>query len=75
MKIPFLGRAIDERFLNRRQKSTSLGGIVGGIAAVVLFEYRYFVDHRWSWDLLAVALTIVGVKLSVMAWYLITDQG
>jgi hypothetical protein len=75
MKIPFLGRAIDERFLNRRQKSSSLGGIVGGVVAVVLFEYRYFVDHRWSWDLLAVALTIVGVKLCVMAWYLITDQG
>jgi hypothetical protein len=73
MKIPFLGRAIDERFLNRRQKSTSLGGIAGCIVAVILFEYRYFVNHRWSWDLLAVALTIVGVKMTIMAWYLITD--
>ena len=73
MKKPFLGSAIDERFLNRRQKSTSLGGIVGCIVAVILFEYRYFVNHRWSWDLLAVALTIVGVKVSVMAWDLITD--
>jgi hypothetical protein len=73
MKIPFLGRAIDERFLNRRLKSTSLGGIAGCITAVILFEYRYFVNHRWSWDLLAVALTIVGVKMTVMVWYLITD--
>ena len=32
MKIPFLGRAIDERFLNHRLKSSSLGGIVGGVS-------------------------------------------
>jgi hypothetical protein len=73
MRIPFLGRAFDERFLDRRRRSTSLGGIIGCIVAVVLFEYRFFVNHRWSWDLLAVALTIVGVKMTMMAWYLITD--
>jgi lauroyl/myristoyl acyltransferase len=55
-----LGAAIDERFLNHRLKSSSLGGII-------------YVNHFWSWDLFAVALTIVGVKLAVMAWYLITD--
>jgi hypothetical protein len=73
MKIPILGRVIDERFLNHRLRSTSLAGIIGCIVAVVLFEYRYFVNHIWSWDLFAVALTIVAVKLTVMAWYLITD--
>jgi hypothetical protein len=50
-----------------------MAGIVGGLVAIALFEYRYFVHHVWSWDLFAVALTIVGVKLGVMAWYRITD--
>jgi hypothetical protein len=73
MRIPILGRAIDERFLDRRLRSTSLAGIVGAITAVGLFEYRYFHDHFWSWDLLAIALTFVGVKLAAMCWYLFTD--
>jgi hypothetical protein len=73
MKIPILGTIIDERFLNRRLKSTSLGGIAGAVVAVGLFEYRYFVNHSWSWDLFAVAATIAGVKMAVMGWYLITD--
>ncbi len=41
--------------------------------AIILFEYRYFVNHVWSWDILSIALTIVGVKMAMMAWYLITD--
>lgn len=73
MKIPILGKLIDERFLDHRLRSTSLAGIIGCIVAVCLFEYRYFVNHVWSWDLLSVALTIVGVKLAMMAWYLFTD--
>jgi hypothetical protein len=73
MRIPILGTIIDERFLNRRLKSSSIGGIAGALVAIGLFEYRFFVKHFWSWDLLAVALTMVGVKMAVMAWYLITD--
>ncbi|HXR09345.1 MAG TPA: hypothetical protein VN792_01150 [Candidatus Acidoferrales bacterium] len=73
MRIPILGTIIDERFLNRRLKSSSVGGIAGALVAIGLFEYRFFVKHFWSWDLLAVALTMVGVKMAVMAWYLITD--
>lgn len=74
MKIPFFGTVIDERFLTYRLRSTSLGGIAGGLVAIGLFEYRNFFNHIWSWDLLSVAITIVGVKLAVMAWYLLTDQ-
>ena len=73
MTIPILAKVVDERFLNHRLRSTSLAGIVGGVFASLLFSYRYYHNHMWSWDLLAVAVTIVGVKLSAMAWYRITD--
>jgi hypothetical protein len=73
MKIPVLGRAIDERFLNHRLRSTSLAGIVGGSVAIALFAYRYYVNGVWSWDLFAVAVTIVVVKMAVLTWYLLTD--
>ena len=73
MKIPLLGRAIDERFLQHRLKSSSLGGIVGGMFAILLWAHRFYVNHVWSWDLFAVVLVIVGVKWAVMGWYLLTD--
>ena len=73
MIIPILGRTVDERFLMHRLKSTSLAGVVGGVAAVGLFAWRYYVDHVWSWDLFAVALTIVAVKLAALLWYRLTD--
>ena len=73
MIIPILGRTVDERFLMHRLKSTSLAGVVGGVAAVGLFAWRYYVDHVWSWDLFAVALTIVAVKLAALVWYRLTD--
>lgn len=73
MKIPLLGRAIDERFLQHRLKSSSLGGVVGGMFAILLWAYRFYVNHVWSWDLFAVVLVIVGVKWAVMGWYLLTD--
>ncbi|MEA2338354.1 MAG: hypothetical protein QOE82_2361 [Thermoanaerobaculia bacterium] len=73
MNLPFLGRAIDERFLNRRQKSTSAAGVIGGVSATLLFAWRFYINHIWSWDILAIALIIVGVKMAMMAWYFFTD--
>lgn len=73
MNLPFLGRAIDERFLNRRLRSTSLAGVIGGVSAILLFAWRFYINHIWSWDVLAIALIIVGVKMGMMAWYFITD--
>jgi len=73
MKIPILGWLVDERFLEHRRRSSSVGGIAGALVAIGLFEYRYFVDRVWSWDLLAVAVTMVGVKLALMVWYRLTD--
>ena len=73
MNLPLLGRAVDERFLNHRLRSTSIAGVVGGVLATVLFAYRYYHDDFWSWDLFAVAATIVVIKLAVMTWYFLTD--
>ncbi len=71
--MSFVSRIIDERFLDRRRRSTSVAGIVGGILAICLFEWRYFVGHVWDWDLFAVGLTFVAVKLTLMFWYYFTD--
>jgi hypothetical protein len=72
MNIPLIG-SIDERFLTHRLRSTSLAGIIGGVTAIGLFGYRFYFDRIWSWDLFAVAMTIVGVKMSLMIWYRLTD--
>ncbi|MFP5247858.1 MAG: hypothetical protein ACLGH0_14285 [Thermoanaerobaculia bacterium] len=64
---------IDERFLSHRRRSTSMAGIIGGLVAILLFAYRFYVEHVWSWDLFAVAMTIVGVKLVLMVYYFLTD--
>ena len=71
MSLP--NQIIDERFLRHRQRSTSLAGVVGGVLAISLFAHHYFVQRVWSWDLLAVSLTIVGVKVAVMIWSHFTD--
>jgi hypothetical protein len=73
MKLPILGSVVDERFLNHRLRSTSLAGIIGGVLAILLFGYRFYVNHFWSWDLFTVAITIVSVKLTVLTWYRLTD--
>ena len=68
-RIPILGKYVDERFLEYRRRSTALAGIAGALVAVGLFEYHYFHDHFISWDLLAVALSMVLVKMTMMVWY------
>jgi hypothetical protein len=73
MMIPIPIGKPDERFLTHRLKSTSLAGVIGGVTAAGLFAWRYYIDHVWSWDLLAIAVTVVGVKLAAMAWYHFTD--
>ncbi|HEY4640844.1 MAG TPA: hypothetical protein VII75_05830 [Thermoanaerobaculia bacterium] len=60
---------IDERFLTHRLKSTSIAGITSAILALILFMYHYYAQHIWSWDLAAVILTNVAVKLSSMRYY------
>jgi hypothetical protein len=71
--FPIFGRAVDERFLNHRRRAASYAGIAGGLVAILLFAWRFYVNHTWSWDLFAVVAVILGVKLSLMAWSLLTD--
>ena len=68
-----LSRLFDERFLAHRLRSTSTAGIAGAVMAVLLFEYRYFVNHVASWDLAAICVTFVVVKITLMLWYAARD--
>jgi hypothetical protein len=68
-KIPILGKFVDERFLDHRRRSSSIAGIAAACLAVALFEYRFFWNHIWSWDLLAVALVFVVLKMSLFTWF------
>jgi len=68
-----LPKAIDERFLTHRLRSTSAAGIIGGVFSLLLFLFRFYVQHRLNWDLLAVGATFVVVKLAFMTWYHFTD--
>lgn len=71
--IPILGKLVDERFLSHRRRAQRAAGLLGFIVADVLFGYRYFVNHMWSLDLLAVVLTVAVVYLVLITWYLITE--
>ena len=72
-KIPILGKLVDERFMSHRRRAQRAAGLTGFIVADVLFGYRYFVNHVWSWDLLAVVLTVAGVYLVLISYYLFTE--
>ena len=63
----------DERFLMHRLRSTSVAGVAAGTLAMVLFAWHYYHDHIWSWDLLAVGLTMAVVKQGIMLWYRLKD--
>lgn len=73
MRIPALPAAIDERFLQHRLKSTSIGGQAAIAVAGTLWFYRQFKDNVWSWDLFAVVATMAMVKVAVLVWYRLRD--
>jgi len=68
-KSPIFGLFVDERFLEHRRRASSTAGIVTACLAVCLFEYRFLVQHVWSWDLVALVLIFVTIKMSMFAWY------
>lgn len=67
--MSLLSRLVDERFLQHRQRSTSTAGVITAVGALLVFAYRYYVLHTWSWDLLAVAVAFGLIKMSMMLWY------
>lgn len=71
--MTILRKIFDERFFEHRRRSTSIAGIAGAVLAVCLFEYRLLVNHVLNWDLLAIGLTFVLIKLAMMTWYYLTD--
>jgi hypothetical protein len=66
--MSFLSQFIDERYLAHRERATSIGGTAAAVLAICLFAWRFYFDHIWSWDLLAVGLTAAVVKIAVMVW-------
>ncbi len=68
-RVPFLGTLVDERFLEHRRRATSFAGIVSVILAACLLEYRYFRYGAWEWDLFAVVVAFLVMKMSLFAWY------
>ena len=73
MKFPLAGNSIDERFLEHRRRSTSIAGMSCAILAIVLCAWRFYVDGILSWDLFAVVMTNVVIKVGLMLWYRIHD--
>jgi hypothetical protein len=72
MNLP-LPAFVDERFLTHRLRSTSNAGILSAVLALLLFMYRYYHDHVFSHDLLAVGVMFVAVKYTLLLWYRRTD--
>jgi len=72
MSLP-LSAFVDERFLKHRLRATSAAGIVSAVLALLLFMYRFYHDHVFRGDLLAVGVTFVVLKYLLLFWYRRTD--
>ena len=72
-RVPFLGQFVDERFLEHRPKASSVAGIVTAVLALVVFEYRLLRYGIFSWDLAAVAVVFVVIKMGLFLWYRLRD--
>jgi len=68
-RIPFLGKYVDERFLDHRRRSSSVAGIATALLALILFEYRLFHDNVWDWSFFGLAVAFVVIKFSLFTWY------
>ena len=72
-KVPILGKYVDERCLEHRRRSTSMAGITGGLVAGGILEYQLFANHVIHWDLFAVLIAMMVVKITMMTWYRFND--
>jgi len=77
MKLPLIGqipnRVIDERFLDRRRRSSTYAVMAGALVSGGLAEYELIRHHRIDWELFSVLFAMVLVKLGAMAWFHFTD--
>jgi hypothetical protein len=72
-RIPFLGKLVDERFLDHRRRSSSMAGFATLILAGCIFEYRIFANHVIDWEMAAIIATFAVVKLTLFTWYRLND--
>jgi len=72
-RVPFLGKFVDERFLEHRRRSTSAAGIAGAMVALAIFEYRILCLHVFDSSLFAILGSMAAVKLSMMIWFRFND--
>lgn len=72
-RVPFLGQFVDERFLDHRRRASSIAGITTAILALAVFEYRLIRYGTFSWDLAAVAVVFVLIKIFLFLWYRLRD--
>lgn len=50
----------------RSRKTSRLAGIISTVFSLCLFYYRHYHDRVFNWDLFAVGVTFVVVKLGLM---------
>jgi len=72
-RIPFLGRFVDERFLEHRRRSTSAAALVAVVLIAVLFEYHLIAERTIHWDLFAILCAMALTKIVLMVWYRFND--
>lgn len=63
------GRALDERYLLHRYKSTSHAGVVGGLALCGYFLYGQFAHDVLRYEFLAIAGLMALVKIVCLIWF------
>jgi hypothetical protein len=71
--MSFFRRLLDERFWEHRRRSTSIAGMSCAAVALLLFEYHLLVGEGPRWDLFAVGLVFVVVKIGLMLRYSLSN--
>ena len=69
----FIRRLLDERFWEHRRRSTSIAGISCAAFALLLFEYHLLFGDGPRWDLLAVGVVFVVVKIGLLVRYSLSN--
>ena len=71
--MSFFRRLHDERFWEHRRRSTSIAGVSCAVFALLLFEYHLLFGDGPRWELLAVGLVFVVVKIGLMVRFSLSN--